>query len=56
MRTQSTIILSLILGAILWTSVGCALMAVAPKNGTEHYPYHGPLVETNGIPINPPRW
>lgn len=56
MKPQATIIMGVVFGAILWASVGCALLAVPPKTGTEHYPYHGPLVNTNGIPVNPPRW
>jgi hypothetical protein len=55
MKPLHTIVLGLVAGAVLWTSVGCALLAT-PQTGPKNYPYQGPLVDTNGIPINPPRW
>ena len=56
MKPVHHIISSRVLGVILWSAVGCSLLAVAPKKGADHYPYHGPLLETNGVPVNPPRW
>ena len=56
MKSVHHIIGVVVLGVFLWGAVGCALLATAPKGGPEHYPYHGPLMETNGVPINPPRW
>jgi hypothetical protein len=56
MKPLYQVISASLLGCILWGAVGCALLATASKGGPEHYPYHGPLMETNGVPVNPPRW
>jgi hypothetical protein len=56
MTIKKHLILSLSLASILWGAVGCALMQIAKPMDSEHYPYHGVLVDTNGVPINPPRW
>jgi len=56
MNPKFNIVVSVVAGLVLWTAVGCALLKTAPSTDREHYPYHGVLVDTNGIPLNPPRW
>lgn len=36
---------------------GCAVFSESSRNAnSERFPYQGALTETNGLPINPPRW
>ena len=36
-----------IVAVLIWCNCGCA----APPYAGEPYPYHGPIVNTNGVPL-----
>jgi hypothetical protein len=56
MRTPAHFIVAAIIAGIIACSMGCTTRQAQQPINDEHYPYHGPLVDTNGIPVNPPRW
>jgi hypothetical protein len=56
MRTPAHFIVAALVAGILAFSLGCNSPQVKKASQAEHYPYYGPLVETNGVPVNPPRW
>lgn len=47
---------SLVIAYVLIAAAGCNTQKSQSGTDTVHYPYQGPLLETNGIPIPPPRW
>jgi hypothetical protein len=56
MRTPAHFIVAAIIAGILSCSLGCSTPQERKASNDERYPYHGPLVDTNGVPVKPPRW